>query len=148
MRACAHARTCERTHSRMCARTRTLVQADFRQLSKARAKAAAARPASGQREQKPATPTYKSVEAGAATQLWAATARELEGRGALYESQNAHGRCWLVPPLGDHSFMCRYCVDCQPATAAAWAADEAAAAALWELTEQTLGVRFAATAKL
>jgi NAD(P)-dependent dehydrogenase (short-subunit alcohol dehydrogenase family) len=69
----------------------------------------------------------KSVEQGAATQVWAATAPELEGRGGLY------------------------CEDCQisgvgvPGVlgAAPYALDPANARRLWELSERTLGETFA-----
>jgi len=70
---------------------------------------------------------WKTVEQGAATQLFAATAPELDGRGGLYlEDVQVSG---LEPcPLG---------VGCSP-----WALDPEAAERLWALSEATLGERF------
>jgi len=70
---------------------------------------------------------WKTVEQGAATQLFAATAPELDGRGGLYlEDVQVSG---LEPcPLG---------AGCSP-----WALDPEAAERLWALSEATLGERF------
>jgi NAD(P)-dependent dehydrogenase (short-subunit alcohol dehydrogenase family) len=72
-------------------------------------------------------PKFKSIPAGAATQVWAATAPELAGRGGLYlEDCQVSG---TTPPPGS--------VGCQP-----YALDPAAAARLWEHSEATLGESF------
>jgi NAD(P)-dependent dehydrogenase (short-subunit alcohol dehydrogenase family) len=63
-------------------------------------------------------PGYKSIEAGAATSVWAATAPELDGQGGIYLA------------------------DCGPADAAAWATDLDGARRLWSLTEDMVGERF------
>jgi NAD(P)-dependent dehydrogenase (short-subunit alcohol dehydrogenase family) len=63
-------------------------------------------------------PAYKSIEAGAATSVWAATASELDGTGGIYLA------------------------DCAPATAAPWATDPDAARRLWELSERLIGQTF------
>jgi NAD(P)-dependent dehydrogenase (short-subunit alcohol dehydrogenase family) len=66
-------------------------------------------------------PPRKSVEAGAATSVWAATARELDGRGAAY------------------------CEDCAISEQhAPWALDAESARRLWSLSEALVGQRFAA----
>ncbi len=71
--------------------------------------------------------TFKPVEAGAATQVFAATAPELEGRGAIYlEDCQVSG---TVPPAGSLG-----CSD--------WALDTANAERLWRYTEDLLGERF------
>lgn len=69
---------------------------------------------------------WKTPEQGAATQLYAATAPELEGRGGLYlEDVQVSG---VEPcPLG---------MGCSP-----WALDPEAARRLWDVSEQTLGER-------
>jgi NAD(P)-dependent dehydrogenase (short-subunit alcohol dehydrogenase family) len=63
-------------------------------------------------------PSYKSIEAGAATSVWAATASELAETGGLYLA------------------------DCHIAEAAPWARDQDGATRLWELTEDLIGERF------
>jgi NAD(P)-dependent dehydrogenase (short-subunit alcohol dehydrogenase family) len=69
----------------------------------------------------------KTIPQGAATQLWAATAPELEGRGGLYlEDCQVSG----VEP-------CPGGIGCQP-----WALDPAAAARLWSVSEALLGQGF------
>ena len=62
---------------------------------------------------------YKSIEQGAATTVWAATASELEGKGGTY--------------LAD----CAVCT-----THASWARDAASARRLWSLSEQLVGETF------
>ena len=62
---------------------------------------------------------YKSIEQGAATTVWAATASELEGNGGTY--------------LAD----CAVCT-----THASWARDAANARRLWSLSEQLVGETF------
>ena len=70
---------------------------------------------------------WKTPEQGAATQLFAATAPELDGRGGLYlEDVQVSG---VVP--------CPQGVGCSP-----WALDPEAAEELWALSESTLGERF------
>jgi NAD(P)-dependent dehydrogenase (short-subunit alcohol dehydrogenase family) len=72
--------------------------------------------------------TWKTPEQGAATQVWAATAPELDGRGGLYlEDVQISG---TTPPPGS--------AGCAP-----HALDAEAAKQLWALSEQTLGERFA-----
>ena len=66
-----------------------------------------------------ARPAYKSVEAGAATSVWAAVAPELEDRGGAY--------------LAD----CEVSDDDAP-----WTRDAGAAARLWALSETLVGERF------
>jgi NAD(P)-dependent dehydrogenase (short-subunit alcohol dehydrogenase family) len=84
---------------------RHLGQADYEELKERAAKS----PAGG-------LPAYKSLEEGAATTVWAATAPELE----------AHGG--------------RYLADCQVTDAhAPWALDPSAAERLWVLSEQLVG---------
>lgn len=61
-------------------------------------------------------PAYKTIPAGAATSVWAATAAELD----------AHGGAYLA--------------DCQLATSAAWASDPDSAARLWTLSEALVGL--------
>jgi NAD(P)-dependent dehydrogenase (short-subunit alcohol dehydrogenase family) len=63
-------------------------------------------------------PSYKSIEAGAATSVWAATAPELADNGGVYLA------------------------DCQVAVPAAWALDRDSALRLWALTEDLAGERF------
>ena len=72
---------------------------------------------------------WKSVEAGAATSVWAATAPELDGRGGIYLEDCAIAR----PKTSDDA----------PTGYAAWAVDPAAAARLWTLSEELVGERFA-----
>jgi NAD(P)-dependent dehydrogenase (short-subunit alcohol dehydrogenase family) len=69
----------------------------------------------------------KSIPEGAATQLWAATAPELEGRGGLYlEDCQVSG---VEPPPGS--------IGCQ-----SYALDPEAAQRLWSVSETLLGQRF------
>ncbi len=71
--------------------------------------------------------SFKQIPQGAATQLYAATAPELEGRGGLYlEDCQVSG---VEPCPGG-------------AGCAAYALDPEAAARLWALSEQTVGERF------
>jgi NAD(P)-dependent dehydrogenase (short-subunit alcohol dehydrogenase family) len=71
--------------------------------------------------------TWKTPQQGAATQCWAVTAPELEGRGGLYlEDCQVSG---TTPPPGSLG-------------AEAWALDPEAAARLWSVSEETLGERF------
>jgi NAD(P)-dependent dehydrogenase (short-subunit alcohol dehydrogenase family) len=67
-----------------------------------------------------ALPTIKSIEAGAATSVWAATAAELDGQGGTY-LEDCHVSDGHAP----------------------WARDPDAAARLWELSEQLTGVKLA-----
>jgi NAD(P)-dependent dehydrogenase (short-subunit alcohol dehydrogenase family) len=72
--------------------------------------------------------SWKTPQQGAATQCWAVTAPELEGRGGLYlEDCQVSG---TTPPPGSLG-------------AEAWALDPEAAARLWAVSEETLGERFA-----
>lgn len=71
---------------------------------------------------------FKSVEAGAATSVYAATAPELEGRGGLYLED-----CRVAGERKSDRDTSGYC---------AWALDPEAAARLWTLSEETLGERF------
>lgn len=71
---------------------------------------------------------FKSVEAGAATAVWAATAPELEDRGGLYleDCQVAAPRAAPEAPLGYEPY----------------AVDPDAARRLWTISEQLVGERF------
>ena len=71
---------------------------------------------------------WKTVPCGAATSVYAATAPELEGRGGLY--------------LDDCQVSSQRESDDAEVGYEAWAMDPAAAARLWEVSEQTLGVTF------
>ncbi|MBW2418757.1 MAG: SDR family NAD(P)-dependent oxidoreductase [Deltaproteobacteria bacterium] len=71
---------------------------------------------------------FKPVEAGAATSTWAATAPSLEGRGALYLEDCHIGE---LDEAEDSAGGYR-----------GYAVDPAAAARLWELSEEMLGERF------
>ena len=70
---------------------------------------------------------FKSVEAGAATQVWAATAPELTGHNGAYLADCGLGVLGGNP--GTNGFM-------------AFLLDDGHAAALWELSEQLVGVTF------
>jgi NAD(P)-dependent dehydrogenase (short-subunit alcohol dehydrogenase family) len=71
--------------------------------------------------------SWKTPPQGAATQCWAVTAPELEGRGGLYlEDCQVSG---TTPPPGSLG-------------AEAWALDPEAARRLWSVSEETLGERF------
>jgi NAD(P)-dependent dehydrogenase (short-subunit alcohol dehydrogenase family) len=63
-------------------------------------------------------PAYKSIPAGAATSVWAATAPELASTGGVYLA------------------------DCQVAAARDWALDPQSASRLWVLSEDLVGERF------
>jgi NAD(P)-dependent dehydrogenase (short-subunit alcohol dehydrogenase family) len=69
----------------------------------------------------------KSVEQGAATSVWAATAAELEGRGGLY-LEDCHVAGPAAPGQGDG--------------VEAYATDPALADRLWEITESLVGETF------
>jgi len=71
---------------------------------------------------------FKTIPAGAATSVWAATAAELEGRGGLY-MEDCH-----VAEIADEGFGV-------PGVAS-YALDEASAEKLWSLSEQALGETF------
>ena len=75
--------------------------------------------------------TFKSVEAGAATSVFAATAPELEGRGGLYLEgcQVAAVNDTAGAPRGVRSY----------------ALDVENAERLWKLSEEAVGQRFAFT---
>ena len=72
--------------------------------------------------------TFKSVTAGAATSVWAATSRELDGRGGVYLED-----CHVGEPGPGGIDGGGY---------AAWAVDRDAAARLWSLSEELVGERF------
>jgi NAD(P)-dependent dehydrogenase (short-subunit alcohol dehydrogenase family) len=72
---------------------------------------------------------WKQPAQGAATQVWAATAPELEGRGGLYLED-----CHVAGPSADLM---------SPSGYAPWALDAAAAERLWSMSEQMVGERFA-----
>lgn len=71
---------------------------------------------------------WKSVPAGAATSVYAATAPELEGRGGLYLED-----CGVSGPRESDDAETGY---------ERYAIDPDAAARLWQVSEQTLGVTF------
>ena len=73
---------------------------------------------------------WKSVEAGAATSCWAATAPSLEGRGGVY-CEDCHE---AVPRSSEE----------QEDGVESYAVDPAAAEQLWALSEQTLGYSYPA----
>jgi NAD(P)-dependent dehydrogenase (short-subunit alcohol dehydrogenase family) len=73
--------------------------------------------------------TFKTVEAGAATSVWAATAPELEGQGGLYLED-----CHIAKPAGSDGPGHGY---------APHALDPAAAEKLWQRSEELVGERFA-----
>src|SRR5438445_10762227 len=68
---------------------------------------------------------WKSVPAGAATSVWAATAPELDDRGGLYLED-----CGIAAPKTSHDQLTGY----EP-----YALDPAAAARLWTVSERTIG---------
>jgi NAD(P)-dependent dehydrogenase (short-subunit alcohol dehydrogenase family) len=72
---------------------------------------------------------WKQPAQGAATQVWAATAPELEGRGGLYLED-----CHVAGPSPDLM---------APSGYAPWALDTAAAERLWGASEAMVGERFA-----
>jgi NAD(P)-dependent dehydrogenase (short-subunit alcohol dehydrogenase family) len=73
---------------------------------------------------------FKRVPAGAATQVWAATSPELEGKGGLY-CEDTH----VAGPRQSEDSAEGYLP---------WAMDAEAAAKLWTLSEETLGETFGA----
>jgi NAD(P)-dependent dehydrogenase (short-subunit alcohol dehydrogenase family) len=76
-----------------------------------------------------ATFRWKNAEQGAATQVWAATAAQLDGRGGLYLED-----CHIAGPKSDANPNAGY---------APWALDAAGAEQLWALSEKLVGARFA-----
>jgi len=72
----------------------------------------------------------KSLEAGAATTVWAATSPDLDGRGALY-CEN----CSIAPTIDTPNASLGVC---------AYALDEKAADRLWDLSEEWSGEKFRA----
>jgi hypothetical protein len=70
---------------------------------------------------------YKSLEQGAATEVWAATAPELEGKGGLYLEDNQVGKQATENATGGYM---------------PFAVDIEIANQLWQLTEQLLGESF------
>ncbi|KZX58583.1 short-chain dehydrogenase [Halioglobus sp. HI00S01] len=76
----------------------------------------------------PADMPYKSIPAGAATSVWAATSPELAGRGGLYLED-----CHIAEPAAGDS---RCGVE-------SYALDAQAADQLWSLTEELIGEAFA-----
>ena len=76
----------------------------------------------------PGASRWKSPEQGAATQVFAATAPELEGRGGLYLED-----CHITGPSPDPS---------APAGYAPWALDAAGAEQLWSISEKLVGATF------
>lgn len=75
-------------------------------------------------------PIFKTIEGGAATSVWAATAPELEGRGGLYLED-----CSEAEPATPEKRTGGY----QPHIR-----DEAAAARLWQMSEEMVGESFSA----
>lgn len=74
--------------------------------------------------------TFKSIPQGAATTVWAATSAALEGRGGLYLED-----CGIGSPVqGEGLSSSGY---------APWALDRDRAEALWRLSEEWVGRRFA-----
>ena len=71
---------------------------------------------------------WKQVPQGAATQVWAATAPELDGRGGLY-LEDSH----VAGPSQDLNAQRGY---------APWAFDGEGAARLWPVSEQMVGAKF------
>jgi hypothetical protein len=69
---------------------------------------------------------FKTVESGAATSVWAATAAELEGRSGLYLED-----CGVASPATEDGVQVGY---------SSWAMDPEAAARLFELSEQLVGI--------
>lgn len=71
---------------------------------------------------------FKSVEAGAATSVWAAASPDLEGKSGLYLQD-----CRIAPMTDEATGDVGY---------ASYAVDPAAARRLWKLSEDLLGERF------
>jgi NAD(P)-dependent dehydrogenase (short-subunit alcohol dehydrogenase family) len=76
-----------------------------------------------------ATFQWKNTEQGAATQVWAATSPQLDGRGGLYLED-----CHVAGPKTDAEPNKGY---------APWALDAAGAERLWPLSEKLVGASFA-----
>ena len=72
--------------------------------------------------------TFKSIPAGAATSVWAATSAELEGRGGLYLED-----CNIADPVNDSNPAGGY---------TDYALDAQAAEGLWQLSEQLVQQTF------
>lgn len=89
--------------------------------------AAAAKASGGETKASPGA-RWKSVEQGAATQVWASTAPELAGRGGLYLED-----CHITGPSPDLGSPFGY---------APWALDREAAKQLWALSEKRVGASF------
>lgn len=70
----------------------------------------------------------KTIPAGAATSVWAATSPDLEGKGGLY-LEDCHIGEPVTADVGSDGYK-------------AYALDEASAARLWALTEETLDEKF------
>ena len=75
-----------------------------------------------------AAPQYKTVEQGAATSVWAATAPELEGQGALY-LEDCHIAKLRSGPADEGGYE-------------AYALDPELAKKLWAVSEEMVGERF------
>lgn len=71
---------------------------------------------------------FKTIPAGAATSVWAATSPSLEGKGGLYLEDCSIGELKTEPTASSGYF--------------GYATDPANAARLWALSEQTLGQKF------
>ncbi len=71
---------------------------------------------------------WKTVEQGAATQVWACTAPELDGRGGLYLED-----CHIAGPTTEQMPQSGY---------SPWALDAEGAARLWPLSEKLVGATF------
>lgn len=71
---------------------------------------------------------FKTIPAGAATSVWAATSPELEGRGGLYLEDCHVGELKTDPAAASGYF--------------GYATDPANAARLWAVSEETLGQKF------
>jgi NAD(P)-dependent dehydrogenase (short-subunit alcohol dehydrogenase family) len=90
--------------------------------------AAVAKASGGEAKAAGAGSRWKSVEQGAATQVWAATEPELAGRGGLYLED-----CHVAGPSPDLG---------SPSGYAPWALDANGAARLWAISEQRVGASF------
>lgn len=73
-------------------------------------------------------PTWKSVEQGAATTVWAAVAKELEGKGGKYLAD-----CQIAGPHDPETGL-------EDTGYAPWAYDEAKEARLWEISTRLAGL--------
>jgi len=98
---------------------RHLTQDDYAELAERAKKSAAG-----------GLPSYKSIEDGAATSVFAATAPELEGKGGLY--------------LDDCQITSLRTRDDDPSGHEAYARDPEAAKRLWTVSEELVGESFAA----